>query len=147
MTEASPAICRAAFVAALLVPACSSSHSKTDTNHSGGKPTDEGKAAASASSIAGSYQCTLERAKKEESALCDLRLEGQALYFSMPLHSGALEGQAKITEYGFRFQGSFVGTPESVAADFFTQGPGAYASVLQLEDTTLIKLTLERQNP
>jgi hypothetical protein len=131
-----------------LLASCPSSKHKVDTT-SARTPSDASDAAPYGT-VLGSYDCVWKQESKEFTAPCEISSNANDAHFSMILELGDLQGQTKPATYGFHFVGALTrrkdGSKEPVEVDFLTQGPGAFAAVLQLESGTLVKLNLQKRS-
>jgi hypothetical protein len=110
--------------------------------------TDDGGAGlANPGPALGKYSCTWRQEKKELHLPCEIRQEGQQKTLTLIVQESALHGSTTPTGFGFRFEGTFKNqksaSEQALSADFFSQGPGTYATVLTLDDKTHAKLDLQ----
>lgn len=129
--------------------ACPSSKRKVDTT-SAGTPGDASNSRPTApdAAVLGTYECHWQQEGNEFTEDCEISSSGESSRFSLVMKQGELTGEATMASFGFHFVGALKrsanGSETPIEADFFTQGPGAYATVLQLSDGSLIKLSLQK---
>ncbi len=125
-------------------------NSNRGVNKSSHAPADDAGATEPAESEpkVGSYQCRWRQGDEDQSVGCAVQNDKGKATLTLPLAGASVHGSVAPTDFGFHFSGALTHTQGETAqkfeADFFLQGEGVYASVLTLQDGSLVKLDIHR---
>ena len=132
-----------------LLAACPSPNRNVDTSSKPSSGDDAGPLGASEAAIIGTYQCRWLHGERGLDLPCEIRKQATGNILTMIVGKASFSGVVTTTDFGFQFAGRYTpsqgAAAENLAADFFHQGPGAYASVFTLADKSLVKLDLHRK--